>query len=650
MFGWVLLPHMIRINEMTYRVAGRVLFENASATVPKGHKVGLIGRNGSGKSTLLKLLTGDLHPDAGSISIDGIKEKINDIGTVSQEAPSGDESPLEFTLAADKERSSLISQAEIETDPNTIAEIQTRLVDIGSHTAPAKAATILAGLGFDNDAQQMPLSNFSGGWRMRVAIAALLFAEPEVLLLDEPTNHLDLEATIWLETHLKAYPKTLLIVSHDRGLLNRAVTGILHVDAYQLTYYTGGFDRFEKVRQERLALQDAMARKQDAQRKHMQAFVERFRYTASKARQAQSRLKALERMGTGTAKAVEANTVFVFPEPKPLPPPLVTFDRASVGYIENQPILNNISLRLDSDDRIGFLGQNGNGKSTLAKLIANRLQRMSGDGHRAAKLKVGFFAQHQVEELELEETAADHLARLMPTAPLDRVRARLGGVGLVQDKQTTKVKFLSGGEKARLTIALITFDSPHVLILDEPTNHLDIDARDALVTALNDYKGAVILISHDRRLLELTMDRLWLIADGTVQPFNGDLNDYASWLRDRAKKGSKSDGPISISDTAIKVPKINRKDQRKAAANKRKESADLRRKVSDFEAQLNKLTIQRDELIKKLGDSSTYELSTSEIQKLIFEKEKLDKKVSIIESEWLKNSEILDLQRQVTAC
>jgi len=634
---------MIQITEMTYRIAGRVLFENASATVPKGHKVGLIGRNGCGKSTLLKLLMGELSPDAGNITINGIKNAANGIGTVSQEAPSGRQSPLEFTLSADKERADLLKRAEVETDPNTIAEIQTRLVDISAHSAPAKAATILAGLGFDNDAQNKPLSSFSGGWRMRVSIAALLLAEPEVLLLDEPTNHLDLEATIWLETHLKVYPKTLVIVSHDRGLLNRAVNGILHVEGNKISYYTGGYDRFEQLREEKLALQEATARKQDAQRKHMEKFVERFRYTASKARQAQSRLKALEKLGSGTVKLIEANTVFKFPEPELLAPPLITLEKASVGYGNNIPVLSNINLRLDADDRIGFLGQNGNGKSTLAKLIANRLEKMSGDSHRAAKLKVGFFAQHQIEELELQDTAADHMVRLMPSAPLDRVRARLGGVGLVQDKQTTKVKFLSGGEKARLTIALITYNNPHVLILDEPTNHLDIDARDALVSALNTYKGAVILISHDRRLLELTVDRLWLVADGTVNPFKGDLDDYAAWLKDRAREGVRGEGRIGTDEQKQSSQKTNKKEQRKAAADKRKANSDLRKKISELEKQITLLSHQRDEVLVILGDTETYEMSTSDLKQIIIKKERIDSELKVIETKWLEASEALEL-------
>jgi ATP-binding cassette subfamily F protein 3 len=638
----VLSRAMIRIREMTYRVAGRVLFDAASATVPSGHKVGLVGRNGSGKSTLLRLLAGSLHLDSGEIAIDGIAGNPNAIGTVEQEAPSGDQTPLGFTLAADRERASLLERAEVETDPLRIAEIQERLVDISAHVAPSRAASILAGLGFDEATQNQPLSSFSGGWRMRVAIAALLFAEPELLLLDEPTNHLDLEAAMWLEMHLRAYPKTLVVVSHDRDLLNRAVTGILHLENLKLTYYTGGYDRFERVRAERLALQDAMARKQASQRKHMQAFVDRFRYTASKARQAQSRLKALERMDVVSTRAAEPTTVFRFPEPAVLPPPLVTFNKASVGYAPGEAVLTGIDLRLDADDRIGFLGQNGNGKSTLAKLIAGRLERMSGESHRTAKLKVGFFAQHQVDDLVLEDTATDHLARLMPDAPKDRVRARLGGVGLVQEKQTTKVKHLSGGEKARLTIALITHDSPHVLILDEPTNHLDIDARDALVQALNDYKGAVILISHDRRLLELTVDRLWMVADGTVQPFDGDLSDYAGWLRDRAKASSAKKAKPGDGEVGETKARGNRKEMRKAAADRRKENADIRNAAREAEKALEKLTARRQTVIDKLGDPLTYEMSTKEVQALIKKKEVVDLEIAVAETAWLQASEALE--------
>ncbi len=618
---------------MTYRIGGRTLFDAASVTIPAGHRVGLVGRNGTGKSTLLALLTGDAQPDEGDISVSGIAGRANAIGVVRQEAPGGSETPLEFTLATDSERVTLLAEAAIVTDPERIATIQARLVDIGAHAAPARAATILAGLGLDETAQKRPLSELSGGWRMRVAIAALLFAEPELLLLDEPTNHLDLEAALWLEAHLCNYRNTAIIVSHDRELLNRAVTGILHLEQLKLTYYPGGYDRFAKVRSERLALQERSARKLMARRRHMQAFVDRFRYKASKARQAQSRLKALERMDPVPDVAAETSTAFLFPEPESLPPPLITFDQVATGYLAGQPVLRNLDLRLDSDDRIGFLGQNGNGKSTLARLIADRLPTMEGDVHRAAKLRVGYFDQHQLDDLVAEDNAIEHLARLMPEATGSRVRSRLGGFRLIQDRQTTKVKHLSGGERARLTIAMITSHSPNVLILDEPTNHLDIDAREALISALNDYSGAVILISHDRRLLELTVDRLWLVADGTVRPFDGDLSDYEKWLRGLSRNNQ---GQEQNTDDGHAAGRGNRKETRRLAAAVRQRTADIRKAVRDAERALDKLMKERDDIIENLSQSTFYETnSTQDIKNIILRKEHLDREIGAAEDTWL---------------
>ncbi|MEP3112882.1 ABC-F family ATP-binding cassette domain-containing protein [Nisaea sp.] len=628
---------MIKITDMTFRIAGRTLFDSASATIPDGHKVGLVGRNGTGKSTLLKLLTDTYHPDGGDIFVSGGRGVDDPIGMVSQEAPSGPDTPLEVVLRADKERERLIQESETTQDPMRIAEVQTRLADIGAHAAPAKAAAILAGLGFEDSMQSQPMSSFSGGWRMRVALAAVLFAEPEILLLDEPTNHLDLEATVWLETYLAKYPKTMVIVSHDRGLLNKAVDAILHLENNQLTLYQGGYDRFEKTREERLAQVEAQRTKQSAQRKHMEAFIERFRYKASKARQAQSRIKALEKMEKLPDAVNDPTTRFSFPNPEELPPPLVTFDNASVGYEPGKPILSGLGLRIDGDDRIGLLGRNGNGKSTLAKLIAGRLARFDGEEHRTAKLRVGFFAQHQVEDLDPEGTAADHMARLMPGAAPDKVRARLGGVGLVQDKQTTKSKHLSGGEKARLTLALITYDSPHVLILDEPTNHLDIDARDALVQAMNDYTGAVILISHDRRLLELTVDRLWLVSGGGVKPYDGDLDGYRDWLRQEeraaARAGNGSGGPEKKND---------RKQARKDAAERRKQTADLRKRARELEKTIEKLNQRKAKLEAQLADPKLYEGPTSDMKALILKKEAVNQELEAVEAEWLEAEAALE--------
>lgn len=626
---------MLRIREMSYRVAGRPLFEDASVTIPAGHKVGLIGRNGSGKTTLLRLIVGEAQVDQGAIELDGIG--IDQIGRVVQEAPGGAISPLDFVLAADKERAALMAEAETATQPERIAEIQIRLADIDAHSAPARAASILAGLGFDNDSQQQPLATFSGGWRMRAALAAVLFSTPEFMILDEPTNHLDLEAALWLETYLKSYRGTLLIVSHDRDLLNRAVTSILHLEGCQLFFYEGGYDRFEKTRQERLTLAAAAARKQEHQRRHMQAFIDRFRYKASKARQAQSRIKALEKMETINLAISEPNTVFRFPEPEALAPPLITFDRADVGYVAEKPVLRNLSFRIDPDDRIGFLGQNGNGKSTLARLISGELTAQSGEGHRSNKLRVGYFAQDQIEALDAEATAITHLQRLMPRATPTEIRSQLGGVGLIQDRQDVLSKNMSGGERARLSIAIILIHKPNILILDEPTNHLDIDARDALADALNSFAGCVILISHDRRLLELTTDRLWLVADGTVRDYDDDLEAYRkSVLADRREKNRGDPGAENNS-------RGDKREDRRAAAARRKQSAELRKTVHSTEQALEKLQVKMQKIQAVLSDPDFYQKeSTARIQEIATRQRQLASEIEAAEAAWLNAAEALE--------
>jgi ATP-binding cassette subfamily F protein 3 len=517
---------MLTITDLTYRIAGRTIIEQASLSLAAGQRAGLIGRNGTGKSTLLKLIAGSLQADSGDIRMSGRAR----IGMLSQEAPSGPISLLETVLAADTERHTLLIEAEHCTDPHRIADLHQRLVDIGAHAAPARAAEILHGLGFDAEAQARPCSDFSGGWRMRVALAAVLFSTPDLLLLDEPTNHLDLEATIWLENYLRRYPHTILIVSHDRELLNKSVERIIHLQDRKFTVYSGGYDTFERTRSEQMALQAATAVKQDAQRKHMQAFVDRFRYKASKARQAQSRLKALAKLPPITAVVEDHAIEFDFPQPTELPPPLITLDDASVGYEEGKPILKRLNLRLDPDDRIALLGSNGNGKSTFVKLLAGRLQPMEGEMRRSSKLRVGYFAQHQSEELDLQSTPLQTMARVAPTLTAQQCRAHLGRFDFGANKVETKVGSLSGGEKARLLLALMSHSAPNILLLDEPTNHLDIDSRRALVQAINEFAGAVVLISHDPTLVELTVDRLWLVKDGTCQPFDGDLDDYRNQI------------------------------------------------------------------------------------------------------------------------
>jgi ATP-binding cassette subfamily F protein 3 len=620
---------MLTITDLIYRVGGRTLLQGAAAQINSGWKVGLVGRNGSGKSTLLDLILGHLQPDGGEITL----QKGLRIGFVAQEAPGGETTPLESVLAADRERAALVGEAEHATDPHRIAEIHTRLADIEAHAAPARAAEILAGLGFDQAMQERSLSTFSGGWRMRVALAAALFAEPDLLLLDEPTNHLDLEAALWLESYLKAWRRTLLIVSHDRQILNAVVSHILHIDDKKLVFYAGSYDTFVRTRRERQEHREALAAKQSAQRAHLQSFIDRFRAKASKARQAQSRLKALARLEPIASIVDDPSIIFRFPEPETLAPPILTFDGVSAGYAPGAPVLSHLNLRLDPDDRIALLGANGNGKSTLAKLIAGRLSPMSGRETRHTKLRSGFFAQHQIEDLEAERTPLQHMAVLMPQAGESAVRARLGRFGFGQGKALVKVRDLSGGEKARLNFALITFAGPPLLILDEPTNHLDIEAREALVDAINEFPGAVVIISHDWHLVELVADRLWLVADGTAQPFAGDLEDYRRQILERR------DGPAR--PESIK-PGGDRKRERRAAAERRRELGPLRKRASDAERLVERLTAESDTLKRMLADPTIYGNGGGEIPQLLQRQAELVRRLGEAEAHWLKSAEELD--------
>jgi ATP-binding cassette, subfamily F, member 3 len=532
---------MLRIEDITYSVEGRPLFEGASATIPTGHKVGLVGRNGTGKTTLFRLIRGELALEGGSISLPSRAR----IGGVAQEVPSSATSLLDTVLAAHTERADLLAEAATATDPARIADIQTRLTDIDAWSAEGRASAILRGLGFDTEAQQRPCSDFSGGWRMRVALAGVLFAQPDLLLLDEPTNYLDLEGALWLESYLARYPHTVIIISHDRGLLNRAVNSILHLDARKLTLWTGGYDSFARLRAEQIAVQTAEAKKQEARRAHLQSFVDRFKAKASKAVQAQSRVKMLEKMTTITPPEEAKKQVFTFPAPEELSPPIINMEGVSVGY-DGPPVLRGLSLRIDQDDRIALLGRNGEGKSTLSKLLAGKLPAMTGKITRSSKLRIGYFAQHQVDELHLDETPLQHLQRLRPAEGQPRLRARLAGFGLMADQAETVVGRLSGGQKARLSLLLATIDAPHLLILDEPTNHLDIESREALVVALTEYSGAVILVSHDMHLLGLVADRLWLVKGGKVAPYGKDLEAYRAELLEREVPGGKPDKPEKV--------------------------------------------------------------------------------------------------------
>lgn len=619
---------MLMIEDLSVRIAGRLLLENASVRVPAGSRVGLVGRNGTGKSTLFNVITGDIPAETGRVTI---RQRAS-IGRLAQEAPNGPESLVEVVLKADKERAALLAEAETATDPERIGEIHMRLADIDAHSAPARAAAILSGLGFSAEDQQRAVSEFSGGWRMRVALAAVLFAEPDLLLLDEPTNYLDLEGTLWLEDHLARYPRTVIVISHDRDLLDNAVDSILHLENSKLTFYRGGYSSFEKQRREKLILDQKAAKKQEAQRKHLQSFVDRFRAKATKARQAQSRLKMLEKMELVAAPIDDDVLPIVIPEPeKLLSPPIIALDGVSVGYEANKPVLRNLSLRIDDDDRIALLGANGNGKSTLVKMLSQRLAPMGGRITRADKLKIAYFAQHQLDELRPQESVYDHVRHLMPDAPESKVRARAGQIGFSGPRADTKVESLSGGEKARLMLGLATFGGPNLVILDEPTNHLDIDSRAALIEAINDYKGAVMLVSHDRYLLEACVERLWLVADGKVAPFEGDLDEYQRWvLSDRRGNGKDA-------------KKTNGKTQPAGnPAQKRGEIAALRKRIAAAEAATQKLTREIEKLDAALADPNLFMSDPAKGAALSKARADAGAKLATAEHEWLEASGALD--------
>jgi ATP-binding cassette subfamily F protein 3 len=590
---------MLHINELTYRIEGRAILDGATVAIATGQRVGLVGRNGAGKTTLLKLLIGDLAPDAGTITVPrGAR-----IGHVAQEAPGGEESIIDWVLAADTERARLLAEAETATDPDRIGDIHFRLNDIAAHAAPARAAQILAGLGFDEQAQRRPCGVLSGGWRMRVALGAVLFREPEILLLDEPTNYLDLEGTLWLESYLNSYPHTVIIVSHDRDLLNRAVGSILHLGRGKLTLYSGCYDDFEERRRQMQRHELRLAKRQDEERRRIETFINRFKAKASKAAQAQSRVKALARMQPVATQVEERVAPFFFRQPvKMLASPLLRLEDAAVGYAPDCPVLKGLNLRIDRDDRIALLGQNGNGKSTLARLLAGRLAPMAGQIFGANKAEVGYFAQHQLDELDATATPYSYVVGLMPGDSEAQRRAILGQYGISADKADTKCANLSGGEKARLLIMRAAFHGPHLLILDEPTNHLDVDSREVLMQALNEYEGAVILISHDRHLIDAVADRLWIVKVGGVFPYAGDIDRYhAELLFERGANpcaNGKADG--------VARAKTDRALLRRTAAERRAELAPLKKAMLAAEAEVAKLTADLASLDAELQNPQLY--------------------------------------------
>ena len=619
---------MLNLNGITVRLGGRTILDRATAALPSYGRVGLIGRNGAGKSTLMKVMIGSLDADDGSLEM----PKGTRIGYIAQEAPAGESTPFETVLAADTERAALMIESEQEgLDPDRMAEVHERLIAIDAYTAPARASRILVGLGFDEEMQAKPLDSFSGGWKMRVALASLLFSQPDLLLLDEPSNHLDLEATLWLENFLKGYPAMMVVISHERDLLNNVVDHILHLDNGQVTLYSGGYDSFERQRAERAAQLAAAKASQDAQRAKLQDYVARNSARASTAKQAQSRAKALARMQPIAAMAEDPTLSFDFPSPDELKPPLVTLDLASVGYTAGKPILQRLNLRIDPDDRIALLGRNGNGKTTLARLLAAQLTPMDGAMSSSGKMRVGYFTQYQVEELDGEDTPLEHMTQQMKGASPGAVRAQLGRFGFSGAKATTKVGKLSGGERARLALALITRDAPHMLILDEPTNHLDVDAREALVQALNEYEGTVVLVSHDRHMLELTADRLVLVDNGTATEFSGTIEDYTDFILGK--------GPAKE-----KVSKADRKEDKKAQAAAREAQAKLKRDVSDAEADLAKLEVVLSAIDRAMFDpaSAANEYKDLTMGELSQRRGKIVAAQEAAEARWVAASEALE--------
>ncbi len=621
---------MLNLTGITVRLGGRTIIDEATAKLPPRARIGLIGRNGAGKSTLVKVIAGMLEPDSGSVAM----PRGSRIGYIAQEAPGGDASPFETVLAADTERAALMSESESSTDPHRLAEVHERLIAIEAHSAPSRAARILVGLGFDEEAQQRPLESFSGGWRMRVALAALLFSQPDLLLLDEPSNHLDLEAVLWLEDFLRSYPATILLVSHERDFLNNVVDHILHLTGGKLTLYPGGYDAFERQRAARQAQLASAKSRQDAMRERLRDYVARNSARASTAKQAQSRAKALAKLQPIAELIDDPSLSFDFPAPEELRPPLITLDLAAAGYGEAK-ILQRLNLRIDPDDRIALLGRNGNGKTTLARLLAAQLTPLEGTMTASSRMRVGYFTQYQVEELDRSETPLQHMTIAMPGVSPAAVRAQLGRFGFAGPKAMTEVGKLSGGERARLALALITRDAPHMLILDEPTNHLDVDAREALVQALNDYSGAVVIVSHDRHMLEMTADRLVLVEAGTAKDFDGSIDDYISLVlagdRGTIDKGEAQRG-------------VNKKDQRKANAEAREKSQALRKQARAAEAELARMTTERSAIDQAMFDpgSATPALARLTMTELMKRRAAVETEIETVEATWLELSEALE--------
>ena len=625
---------MLTISNLDYRIGERSLFENASAQIASGWKVGLVGRNGTGKSTLLRLIRENFEAHGSDQSIrlsDGAK-----LGWVAQEVAATDSTILDVVLAADTERHALIAESQTAEDPERIAAIHERLNDIEAWSAEARAAEVLSGLGFTNADLHRATREFSGGWRMRAAIAGVLFAQPDLLLLDEPSNYLDLEGAAWLETYLKRYPHTVIIVSHDRELLNRCVTHTLALEHQQLTLTPGGYDAWLSLRAEKYAQLESQRAKQEADRAHLQAFVDRFRAKATKARQAQSRIKRLERMQDIKIPIAERTVPFHFASStEQLAPPLLELREATLGYGETAKILDAVTLQLDPEDRIAIVGANGQGKTTLVKSIAERLPLLSGSRTAPKALRIGYFSQDQMDELSEGETVLDHVRAALPKeTPIAKQRSVAAELGFAHEKVETRIEQLSGGEKVRLLLGLMAMEKPHILILDEPTSHLDIDSREALIYALNAYQGAVLLITHDIYLAEGTADQVWLVKDGRATRYQGDLNDY----RQLVAQADRSDLKATPTLTARRSDKA---EQRRRASEARKAAAPHKRAAESAEQRLERATAQIAEIDQTL---TQLDLTAERIQTLMKKRAQAAQVAEQAEEAWLEASEAYETQ------
>ncbi len=619
---------MIKLEKITVQIASKFLLEEASAQISDGQKIGIVGHNGCGKTTLFRVLKGELDVNSGEVQCSKNQLK----AFVEQEIKEADlQKPiLEYVLSKDK-RLMALREREKTAKPEELPEIMEQLWIMESDSAEARTAEILIGLGFNQEDLEKPVKDFSGGWQMRLNLAGALFQRSDILFLDEPTNHLDLEAIVWLESYLQKYKGTVLLISHDRDFLNNVCEGIIHFEGKKLVQYGGNYDTFARQYAQKIELVDKLIKKQNERKAHLQSYVDRFRYKATKARQAQSRLKMLEKMEDIEEVAQDKESKFLFPDIKPMPSPLITVENGVVGY-GDKVVLRKLNFYINQDDRIALLGKNGNGKSTLVKMLSSHLPMMEGTMRKSGKLKIGYFNQNQTEELPLDLTPTEYMKSLEPETPEKNIRAHLGHFGLEQEKAVTQIKALSGGEKTRLLFARISIDKPELLIFDEPTNHLDMEGRTALAEALNAYNGAIILISHDFHLLEMVVDNLWLVHNHTCTAFDGDLEDYRSFLLNKQRKTEKK-----MEQKEIKTqPKPSTPPTEKNPINN-KQDRKVKAELRQIEQELNKLEAKKAELLQKFA-----QVSGSEVAKIQIELYNLEKEITATEEKWMELSETLN--------